>query len=169
MSNTAMLRPLAAVALAATLAACAQTEAPRPGARIYAADLQGKAKTCTAPEQVSLAADRPTEASITVDNDGGWCGIHVAQSGPKPYDAGLMASRPAHGRVLVRTVGDRTRVDYFPDPAFGGTDSFAVRFLPGGATMQVAVNVTYTPPPAPPAPPAAPPRAPSRTPARRAR
>jgi hypothetical protein len=158
------MKRLCGLALAAALAACAQPQqqAGAPGARIYAADLQGAAKSCTVPQQVSLSPDRPAEVAMTVDNDGGWCGISVAQSGPKPFDAGLVTTRPANGRVLVRKVGDRTRVDYFPNPAFGGTDSFAVRLLPGGATMQVAVTVTYTAPPAPPPPPAAPARTPAR-------
>jgi hypothetical protein len=154
----ASMKPLSALALAATLAACAQPQqqAGAPGTRIYATDLQGAARNCTVPPQVDLSSSRPAEVAMAVGNDGGWCGISVAQSGPKPFDAGLVTQRPAHGRVLVRKVGDRTRVDYFPNPAFGGTDAFAVRLLPGGATMQVAVTVAYTPPPAPPAPPAAP-------------
>ncbi|GGC41733.1 hypothetical protein GCM10011504_20210 [Siccirubricoccus deserti] len=158
------MKPWCALALAATLAACAQPQqqAAAPATRIFATDLQGAAKSCTVPQQVSLSPDRPAEVSMTVGNDGGWCGISVAQSGPKPFDAGLVTARPANGRVLVRKVGDHTRVDYFPNPAFGGTDTFAVRLLPGGATMRVAVTVNYTPPPAPPAPPAPPPRTPAR-------
>jgi hypothetical protein len=160
----APMKPWCGLALAAALAACAQPQqqAGAPATRIFATDLQGAAKNCTVPQQVSLSSDRPAEVSMTVDNDGGWCGISVAQSGPKPFDAGLVTARPANGRVLVRKVGDRTRVDYFPNPAFGGTDTFAVRLLPGGATMRVAVTVNYTPPPAPPAPPAPPPRTPAR-------
>ncbi len=128
-------------------------------------DLAGGAKTCTVPQAAVLSAGQQVETTMTVDNDGGWCGITVAQSGPKPFAYGTVQSRPRNGRVHIHTVGDNTRVDYIPNAAFGGTDNFAVQLKPGNATMRVAVTVTYTPPPAPPAPPAPPPRQ-GRTPAR---
>jgi hypothetical protein len=138
--------PRPGLALAAGLLALAGCAQDRPAqtastARVYAVDLQGGAKLCTVPDQLTLSADRPAEARMVVGNDGGWCGITVAQPGPRPYTAGLVANRPEHGRVHVRTVGDRTRVDYIPDRGFTGTDAFAVRMLPGNATMQVAVTV----------------------------
>jgi len=147
----------AALLLAGLTAACA-TEAPppAPGARVYYGDLQGGAQTCTVPKDVKLAAGEQADAAMTVGNDGGWCGIAVAQPGPKPFDAALLVVRPKHGRVLVRKVGDVSRVDYFPDAAFGGADTFTVRMLPGNGALRVAVTVQYTPPPAPPAPPPAP-------------
>ncbi|WP_043362597.1 hypothetical protein [Belnapia sp. F-4-1] len=162
--------PLAGpLALAALLAACAPQQQARqaaPGARLYANDLAGGAKTCTVPQAAVLSAGQQVESTMTVDNDGGWCGITVAQAGPKPFAYGTVQSRPQNGRVHIHTVGDNTRVDYIPNAAFGGTDSFAVQLKPGNATMRVAVNVTYTPPPAPLAPPAQPPRQ-NRAPARR--
>ncbi|MCO6418046.1 hypothetical protein JYK14_18035 [Siccirubricoccus sp. KC 17139] len=162
----AAMKPLGGLALATLLAACAQQQqAAAPAARVYAVDLQGQAKNCTVPANVALSADRPAEATMSLDNDGGWCGIFVAQPGPKPFDYGTVRSRPANGRVLIRKVGDRTRVDYFPNAAFGGTDNFTVQLMPGGQELKVAVTVAYTPPPAPPAPPAHTP--PARTPARR--
>ena len=33
------------------------------------------------------------------------------------------------------------RVDYIPDPGFAGTDSFAVRLLPGSTTLRVNATV----------------------------
>ncbi|MBL6453873.1 hypothetical protein JMJ55_00975 [Belnapia sp. T6] len=161
--------PLTLAAGLALLAGCAPQQAAspaRPGARIYANDLAGAAKTCTVPQPAVLSAGQQVETTMTVDNDGGWCGITVAQSGPKPFSYGTVANRPQHGRLHIHTVGDSTRVDYIPNAAFGGTDSFAVQLKPGDATMRVAVTVTYTAPPAPPTPPAPPPRQ-SRTPARR--
>ncbi|SDB13589.1 hypothetical protein [Belnapia rosea] len=158
------------LALAALLAACAEQQVarqPASGARIYANDLAGGAKVCTVPQPAVVAAGQQIETTMTVDNDGGWCGITVAQSGPKPFAYGTVATRPQHGRLHIHTVGDSTRVDYIPNAAFGGTDSFAVQLKPGDATMRVAVTVNYTAPPAPPAPPAAAPAKPSRTPARR--
>ncbi|MBV1799594.1 hypothetical protein [Siccirubricoccus sp. G192] len=138
--------PRPSLALAAGLLALAGCAQDRPAqtastARVYAVDLQGGAKLCTVPDQVNLSADRPAEARMVMGNDGGWCGITLAQPGPRPYTAGLVANRPEHGRVHVRTVGDRTRVDYIPDRGFTGTDAFAVRMLPGNAAMQVAVMV----------------------------
>jgi hypothetical protein len=167
--------PLAApLTLMALLAGCAQPMATRsaaPTARLYANDLAGGAKLCTVPRPVNLTAGQPTEATMVLDNDGGWCGILVAQPGPKPFDLGLVEARPTNGRLHIRKVGDNTRVDYIPNAAFGGTDAFAVRLMPGGATLRVAVTVNYTAPPAPPPPPAhvAPParRTPAPAPARR--
>ena len=158
----------APLTLLAALAGCAEPQANRPvtqTARLYANDLAGGAKLCTVPRPVNLVAGQPTEATMVVDNDGGWCGILVNQAGPKPFDLGLVATRPQNGRLHIRKVGDNTRVDYIPNAAYGGTDAFAVRLMPGGATLRVAVTVNYTAPPAPPAPP--PPAPPARAPARR--
>jgi hypothetical protein len=122
------------------LGACAQ-EQPRTSAnRVFFVDTQGGAQVCTVPKDVALAADRVTEVSMTVGNDGGWCGISVAQGG-KPYAAGGVTARPQHGRVHVRNVGDVSRVDYYPDGGFAGTDSFIVAMIPGGHRMRVAVTV----------------------------
>ena len=161
-----VIRPFALVAGLAALAGCAGPTAPtaRSAARVYAADLTGGAKLCTVPQSVNLTAGQTTEATMAVENDGGWCGILVSQSGPKPFSAGLVTERPQNGRLHVHTVGDQTRVDYIPNPAYGGPDAFAVRLMPGGAVLHVAVTVNYTAPPAPPAPTPAP--APARKPTR---
>ncbi len=78
---------------------------------------------------------------MTVGNDGGWCGITVADGG-QPYSAGLLTIRPTHGRVYIHTVGDATRIDYTPDTGFTGSDNFAVRVVPGNDLIRVAVTVT---------------------------
>lgn len=135
-------RGLAGLSLAAILAGCAQEAGPAASTRrVFHADLQGGAAVCTVPRDVSLTAGQQAEARMTVGNDGGWCGITVSQSGPRPYDAGLLVERPRHGRVHVRKVGDVTRVDFTPDPGFVGADSFTVRFLPGNPALKVAVTV----------------------------
>jgi hypothetical protein len=153
------LRAFAALATLAGLAACAQPQQAQQGARVYYVDTQGQSALCTVPPKVELASGQQTETTMVMKNDGGWCGISVAQPGGlvgrKPYDAGLLVGRPEHGRVFVHKVGDVTRVDYIPDAAFGGEDRFTVRFLPGNPALRVAVTVEYTAPPAPPAPPAA--------------
>jgi hypothetical protein len=130
------------LALLGGLAACAEQSSPAASTRrVYLVDTQGQARTCTVPQRVSLTPGQQTEAAITMSNEGGWCGITVAQAGPKPYDAGMLVQRPRHGRVHVRKVGDVTRVDFIPDAGFSGSDAFTVRLVPGNAAMQVAVTV----------------------------
>jgi hypothetical protein len=154
------------------LGACA--EQPRPqasGNRVFWVDTQGAARSCTVPASVGLNAQAVTEVAMTVVNDGGWCGVGVAQGG-RPYQTFTVIARPEHGRVHVRNVGDATRVDYYPDRGFSGQDSFNVAMYPGGARMKVNVTVqpgtatTAVTPAAAPAP-TTPAPAPARTPARR--
>jgi hypothetical protein len=38
-------------------------------------------------------------------------------------------------------VGDNTRIDYTPDAQYRGADSFAVRLIPGDATISGSVTV----------------------------
>ena len=78
---------------------------------------------------------------MKVGNTGGWCGLSVHQAGPKPYDAGLLTGRPAHGSVTIHEVGDNTRIDYVPDRGYVGPDNFRVKLLPGDAVLQIAVEV----------------------------
>jgi hypothetical protein len=145
------------LALGAT--ACApKPQVAAPGPRIYAVDVQGRSALCEVPQGVTLAPDRSIEATMTMDNDGGWCGIATNRAGP-----GLVTAKPSHGRLHVRKVGANTRVDYIPDRGFVGTDTFAVKLLPDGAELKVAATVQgaaapqatasaapVTPPPAPP-------------------
>jgi hypothetical protein len=138
----ARLKFAAPLMLAVTLAGCAQQ--PRPAAsvnRVYAVDLAGGAQVCTVPRSVDLVAGQPTDATMVVGNDGGWCGIAVSQPGPRPFAAGLVTTRPQHGRLHIRRVGDYTRVDYIPNAGYRGADAFAVRLMPGGAVLRVAATV----------------------------
>ncbi len=145
-----------AIALAALAGGCAQEGVPTASRnRIYYADQQGASTVCTVGKDLTLTAGRQADTTMTLRNDGGWCGIPVSQPGPKPYDAGLLVERPKHGRVHVRKVGDVTRVDYIPDAGFGGSDSFTVRMLPGNAALRVAVTVQPGPAAAAAPPPAA--------------
>ncbi len=132
-------RALAALAGLLGLQACApQQQAAAPGGpRIFAVDVQGRSALCDVPQQgVTLAAGRPTEATMTMDNDGGWCGIRTDRAGP-----GLVVAKPAHGKLHVRKVGAVTRVDYIPDRGFTGTDTFTVKLLPDQAELKVAATV----------------------------
>lgn len=135
-------RALAAVVgLAGLQVACApQQQAAAPGPRIFAVDVQGRSALCDVPNGVSLAAGKPTEAALVMDNDGGWCGIRTDKAGP-----GLVTAKPAHGRLHVRKVGATTRVDYIPDRGFVGTDSFTVKLLPDQSELKVAATVQGNP------------------------
>jgi hypothetical protein len=126
----------------AALAGCAHNTVPAGSRlRVYAADLAGEAKFCDVPK-VSPVAGEPLDAPMKVANDGGWCGIRVHQDGPRPYEAGLLTTRPNHGTVLIHEVGDDTRIDYTPDRGFTGGDAFVVKLLPGNAAIQTTVTVT---------------------------
>jgi hypothetical protein len=130
------------LALAAACLVQGCTPAPRAasGTRLYHSDLTGGAKTCVVPD-VTIVDGKTVQATMTVGNDGGWCGITVAQSGGTPYSAGLLTARPLHGTIYIHTVGDSTRVDYTPDARFTGSDKFTVSMIPGNGSLQVAVTV----------------------------
>jgi hypothetical protein len=127
----------------AVLQACGPNAAGPAGSRLrtYAADLAGGAKLCEVPK-IAPANGQTNEAAVKLANDGGWCGLTVHLDGPKPYQAGLLVARPAHGTVLIHEVGDETRIDYTPDRGFAGTDTFTVKLIPGNAMIKVAATVT---------------------------
>jgi hypothetical protein len=138
------IRRAAWVALAlagAVLQGCAEKPATAQSqTRLFASDFQGGAKSCVAPKP-KLEEGKESSANMKVGNDGGWCGITVAQDG-KPYDAGLVTRAPEHGNVYIHQVGDDTRIDYTPDRGFSGADTFMVTLLPGKPELRVAVTVT---------------------------
>ncbi len=166
------LMMLALPALAA-LAGCADQTPARPAARLYAVDLRGTSRVCTVPAETRTDANAPATVEMKAGSDGGWCGITVNRPGPQPYTAGLVETRPQHGRLHIHTVGDKTRIDYIADAGYAGADTFAVRLVPGNARVTANVTVeavaapaaAVTPPRAPTAPerPAARPAAPSRS------
>ena len=111
------------------------------GTPVYAVDVNGGAKNCVT-SSADVSGGKSATATMTVGNDGGWCGVTVAQSG-RPFSAGLVQTRAQHGQLNVHSVGDNTRVDYIPDPGFTGADSFAVKMVPGNPVL--TVNVTVAP------------------------
>jgi hypothetical protein len=133
---------LTMAATAMLLQACAEKPPPASTTRIFAADVAGGAKTCVVPK-VAPVAGQETPVAVKVGNDGGWCGI-TENNGGKPYAAGLLIAEPMHGKVYVHSVGDDTRIDYTPDRGFSGTDAFAVKLIPGDATIRA--NVAVVPP-----------------------
>ena len=126
-------------AIAVLLQACGPQGPATPGTRIFASDMAGAAKVCTVPK-VTPAADKQTQVAMQMGNDGGWCAITV-NNGGKPYSAGLLTTAPAHGKVLIHSVGDDTRIDYTPDAQYKGADTFVVRLIPGDATISASVTV----------------------------
>jgi hypothetical protein len=124
------------------LVGCAnQAGAPASRERVFAADMVGGARKCEAPTP-SLTDGQTSDVQMKVANDGGWCGVTVAQRSGRPFDSGLLSARPSRGKVAVNRVGDVTRIAYTPAPGFTGTDSFAVRLIPGESVVRVAVTVT---------------------------
>jgi hypothetical protein len=135
--------PVATLAAVALLAGCAEQVAQtHPSSTRYSVDFTGAAKTCTAPKPMVLDAAKPAQAAISVANNGGWCALTLNAQEDTPYDAGLVTHLPTHGTLLIHTVGNDTRVDYTPQPGYVGSDSYAVRMVPGGATLSVSVTVT---------------------------
>jgi hypothetical protein len=125
----------------AVLLGCAEKPgAPVQHTRLFATDLAGAAKNCTA-SKPDLAAGKESAVAMQVGNDGGWCAVTVQQSG-KPYEAGLLTTLAAHGTVFIHPVGDDTRIDYTPAHGFHGTDSFVVSLIPGDPTIRAEVTVT---------------------------
>ena len=121
-------------------AAGVRGEPSGPPPRVFAADMTGAAKVCTVPP-VTPTAGHTVDAAIKVGNDGGWCAITVNNNG-RPFDAGLLAAAPQHGKVLIHTVGNDTRIDYTPTARYTGSDAFSVRLIPGDATIRVTATVT---------------------------
>jgi len=175
---------IATLAAAVALSGCATKPAPSE----EAADPQneGIARTCT-PSKVDPAAATP--ATITMTNDG-WCGVFVADKsradkdgadksgadkGGQPFSLGLVKARPAHGRVYIQPVNQKTRIEYTANTGYVGADKFtvALRSRTAGvpdATLRVDVTVTPgegQPSAAPAASPARKPAASAHTPTRR--
>lgn len=132
---------IATLLLCGLLPACSGEQPVRSGARVYAVDVTGQAKTCEV-AKVTPADGQTVDTTMKVDGNGGWCGLPLHQSDAKPFDAGLLLGRPAHGTVVIHEVGDTTRVDYTPDRGYSGTDNFAVKMIPGDAVIRISVDVT---------------------------
>lgn len=155
-------KPLAALAAALSLAACATSE---PQVAAPAENLNiGIASACTAsPTGLDAAAGAP--ATISMSNDG-WCAIRVTERDGQPFLYGKVppAGRAQNGSINIQKIGGQTRVEYMPRPGFTGTDQFEVALVsrtPGTPDRPLRVVATVTP--SPNAPPVA--AAPAPTPA----
>jgi hypothetical protein len=126
------------LALALLIHGCAPSQGTWNG--IYTVDVTGGAKTCVA--QPAAPPDGKTVLDqMQVSDEGGWCGITATHDG-HAFDTYLLVTRPSHGKVYAHHVGTNTRIDYTPDAGYVGTDSFAVRMLPGDSVIEGAVTVT---------------------------
>ena len=143
MAGSAPKLAIVAVCLAGALQGCVEKPATQARSRlpVYAFDESGAARSCTV-SPVAPAAGKQADTTMTVANDGGWCAVSVQQDDKAPYTAGLVTSRPKHGKVYVHSVGDFTRIDYTPAPGFAGADTFSVKLLPGDSAIEVAATVT---------------------------
>jgi hypothetical protein len=117
---------------------CSQTAPGWNG--VFAIDAAGGARTCSAPA-AAPPDGQSVLAQMQVVNDGGWCGITANHNG-EAYTSYLLVTHPNHGKVFAHRVGPYTRIDYTPDAGFAGTDSFAVRMIPGDSNIEAAVTVT---------------------------
>jgi hypothetical protein len=143
MKHTRFALPGTACLCLAATALLAGGCAPQAGAAwdgVYTIDRTGAAKLCSAPP-AAPADGTAIKVQIQENNDGGWCGMFITRGG-QPFDSYLMMTRPMHGRLLAHKVGGSTRIDYTPDAGFTGTDSYAIRLIPGNAVVEGTVIVT---------------------------
>ena len=160
MIKSRLTGPFLLCAMALVAQGCANKPPPRQPTRQYSVDQGGIAPTCTT-SAVSLNDGQETAAEMTVGGGGGRCSFSVSRDG-RPFNAGLLMKRPDHGKVYIHTVGDDTRIDYTPEPSYGGPDSFTVTLIPGNPSLRVAVTAIRSPSAAPEPAPAPNKEAPSR-------
>jgi hypothetical protein len=78
---------------------------------------------------VSREGNYPSNWTIKMDNDGGWCWRGVqSRFGSQTYAPTFrITSPPAHGNLQIGEVTeDRTRIAYKPAPGFIGADTFTL-------------------------------------------
>jgi hypothetical protein len=88
-----------------------------------------QSKTCSAEDGGwSVPGGTPGIGSITMSNDGGWCGQRLAVEFNNVVFGGAMrlSKKPQHGQVAIVEHDKYTDVAYQPDAGYTGTDSFAV-------------------------------------------
>jgi hypothetical protein len=70
----------------------------------------------------------PGTNTITMTNDGGWCG-HITKTVLGSIVVGApmhVVRQPTHGQVSITVLRTGTNVYYKPDPGYSGPDSFSV-------------------------------------------
>jgi hypothetical protein len=88
-----------------------------------------RSKICSASDGGwSVPGGTPASGTITMSNDGGWCGQHLGvKFNDVIYGGAMKLSRqPEHGQVSIIRHEGYTDVDYKPNPGYFGSDSFSV-------------------------------------------
>ncbi len=88
-----------------------------------------QSKTCSAEDGGwSVPGGTPGTGSITMSNDGGWCGQRLAVEYNYVVIGGAMhvSKQPAHGQVSIVQHDKYTDVSYKPQAGYKGPDSFSV-------------------------------------------
>lgn len=90
--------------------------------------------------------DAPPNGSIAMANDGAWCQIRFHHAWINLLVQGPLSVEqpPAHGEVIVGSIGYSLRIAYRPAPGFAGSDHFVVR-LHGPDPWDIPVAVTVAP------------------------
>ena len=123
--------------------------APKPSIVEEAApspDLYGRipARACSV-TPIVLRDGGESATTMTVANDGGFCGASLADQGGHPFEVGLVTAPPVHGKPLIHTVGSKTEIDYTPARGFVGSDSFIVRLRTTKVDSLLHLTVVVTP------------------------
>jgi hypothetical protein len=73
-----------------------------------------------------------TNATMSVENDGGWCWVDTYERGNWRTLSAISVAvtrPPRHGRVQVRDIDNQEiRIAYQPESGFHGQDSFSIRY-----------------------------------------
>src|ERR1700722_16449298 len=115
-----------------------------PGAH---ADWAARSATCSvnSPQSPQAASVPKATATITMNNDGGWCWYNSVATQSKTLllvDAYVLSRPPVHGKVLLADSGKKsTRIAYKPDPGFTGTDTFEIHIMYLDHTRTYTVTV----------------------------
>ena len=86
------------------------------------------------------------DGRVRMGNDGGWCMLSFeAQWAGIDINGPLdVRTPPAHGEVVVGSLGGRDRIAYRPAPGFTGADAFVVHMTaPEPWNIPVRVEVTH--------------------------
>jgi hypothetical protein len=71
----------------------------------------------------------PRPSTITMNNDGGWCGGRITTTmGASVFGAPMrVVQQPAHGPVSITVLTHATEILYKPNPDYIGPDSFSAK------------------------------------------
>jgi hypothetical protein len=101
-----------------------------------------RATACAASAYHLMAGE---SATMTVENDGGWCWTDTYdRSNWHTLSANSVAVTNAsrHGHVLVRDIENQeVRVAYQPEPGFAGQDSFTIHYDTDGSEKIFLITV----------------------------